>query len=355
MNRNQPNLPSSLKQKVCQMFVVRPEALNLGVDVIDFDRIAEVGLNRLDDDMRRFCEEYPVGGVCLFAHNITNPLQIAAFTSELHQLPFRPLLCVDEEGGRVSRIAINDAFGLGRFESMEAVGSGNDPQKARDAGLYIGSYVHQAGFDVDFAPVADVNTNPDNIIIGSRAFSSDPEAAAAMVTGYLSGLNQAGVYGCVKHFPGHGDVQGDTHTGYVETRKTWDEMLECELLTFRAAIRSGVRMIMAAHISTPGVTGSDVPASMSPVVLGEKMRGELGYEGLIVTDSLEMGAITQHYTPGESAVAAVKAGADIILMPQNLRESVDAVIHAVEAGEIPELRIDESIRRIMALKALCRN
>lgn len=341
----------TLKQKVCQMFFVRPEAMYLSVEEVDRGKMTEAKLSSLDNEMRRFCEEYPVGGVCLFAHNIINPQQLSAFTSDLHSLPLRPLLCVDEEGGRVARIANNDAFGLNRFESMGAIGSTKDPQKAYDAANYIGSYVHQYGFDIDFAPVADVNTNPDNVVIGARAFSDDPNVAASMVTSYLNGLWDAGVYGCVKHFPGHGDVKGDTHTGYVATQKSWDEMQQCEMITFRTAIRHGVRLIMTAHIATPGITGNDLPATMSPVILTDKLRGELGYKGLIITDAMEMGAISQHYNSAESAVGTIKAGADIVLLPQNLREAINAVISAVKSGEIPESRINESVRRILTMKA----
>lgn len=341
----------TLKQKVCQMFFVRPEAMYSDVEEVDLDRMAEVKLGRLDNRMRMFSEEYPVGGICLFAHNILNPQQLEAFTSELHSLPLRPLLCVDEEGGRVARIANNEVFGLERFESMGAIGSTNDPRKAYDAARYIGSYVHHYGFDIDFAPVADVNTNPENVIIGTRAFSDNPDVAASMVTSYLDGLWDAGIYGCVKHFPGHGDVKGDTHTGYVATQKSWDELLKCEMITFRTAIEHGVRLIMTAHIAAPCITGNDLPATMSSTILTGKLRGELGYNGLIITDAMEMGAICQHYSSSESAVGTIKAGADIVLLPKNLREAVGAVIRAVESGEIPESQINDSVRRILAMKA----
>lgn len=340
----------SLKEKVCQMFFVRPEAMNLNTDVVDGGQMVKDKLSRVNDDIRKFCKEYPVGGICLFAHNIIDPQQLPQFTSELHSLPLRPLLCVDEEGGRVARIANNDSFGLKRYESMGAIGSTGNSDNAFEAGSYIGSYVKRYGFDIDFAPVADVNTNPENIVIGARAFSDDPYIASSMVTRFLDGLWGRGVYGCVKHFPGHGDVKGDTHTGYVATQKTWEDMLECEIISFRSAIHHGVQVIMAAHIATPNITGNDLPSTMSKVILTDKLRGELGFNGLIITDAMEMGAITQHYTSAQSAVGTVKAGSDIVLMPQNLREAIDAVIAAVESKEIPESRIDESVRRILTIK-----
>lgn len=332
----------SLKEKVCQMFVIRPETL------AQSDK--EGGKVALTSEMKAFFREYPVGGMCLFAQNITDPAQLRTFTADLHSLPLRPLLYVDEEGGRVARIANSSGFGLQKYESMAAIAANGNPKDAYDAAYYIGSYVKEYGFDVDLAPVADVNTNSENIVIGARAFSSNPVIAKSMVLSYLNGLWQAGVKGCLKHFPGHGDVKGDTHTGYVATQKTWEEMLGCEMITFKAGIDEGVEMIMTAHIATPEITGNDLPATMSHMILTEKLRGELGFKGIIITDAMEMGAIVQHYSPAESAVGTIKAGADIVLLPANLIEAVDAVIQAVNNREIPEQRIDESVRRILTLK-----
>ena len=332
----------SLRQLVCQMFVVRPEALS--------SNPTEDGMTVLTEDMKAFYDEYPVGGVCLYAKNIVSPSQLTAFTQDIHTLPMRPLLYVDEEGGRVARIANTDGFGLDKYESMAAIASSGNPDDAYNAAFYIGSYVRRYGFDIDLAPVADVNTNPENIVIGARAFSSDPQIASDMVISYLDGLWNAGICGCIKHFPGHGDVKGDTHTGYVATQKSWEEMLRCEMVTFKAGIAHGVKMIMTAHIATPTITGNDLPATMSPVLLTEKLRGELGFNGIIITDGMEMGAIAEHYSSSEAAVGTVKAGADIVLLPKNLPEAVDAVIDAVGRGEITQQRIKESVRRILTLK-----
>lgn len=349
----------SPRQLVCQMFVVRPEALSYGY--IGHDRAVEdTGAPKdtatvLSDGMRAFYDEYPVGGFCLFADNIVCPSQLLSFNRDLHSLPMRPLLLVDEEGGRVARIANNDSFALRKFGSMTAVAASGNPEDAYEAASYIGSYLRRYGFDVDLAPVADVNTNPDNIVIGNRAFSSDPDTASRMVIRYLDGLWSAGIRGCIKHFPGHGDVRGDTHTGYVATRKTWEEMLGCEMIPFKAGIEHGVRMIMTAHVSTPNVSGNDLPATMSPAILNGKLRGELGFDGIIITDGMGMGAIAGHYSPGEAAVAAIRAGADIILLPKSLPEAVDAVLKALESGEITLERIKESVRRILELKLLCKS
>lgn len=334
----------TLKEKVCQMFIVRPEALACP------ENASSIEVSRLSDGMAEFCRQYPVGGFCLFAQNIISPEQLRKFTSDLHSLPRKPLLCIDEEGGRVARIANNDAFGLDKFESMTALAVGNDAKTVYNASHYIGSYVREYGFDVDFAPVADVNTNPENIVIGHRAFSGNPRTAARMVTAYLNGLRDAGIAGCIKHFPGHGDTRDDTHTGYAASHKTWEEMSGCEMIPFKEGIAAGVEMIMVAHIAAPEITGGNMPSTMSSVIIQEKLRGELGYEGLIITDALEMGAISQKYDSASSAVETVKAGADLILMPLNFIEAVNGIIRAVNKGVIEEKRIDESVCRILSFK-----
>ena len=295
-------------------------------------------------------EKYPVGGIILYAHNIEDEAQLARFIPQIRALNGSPLLCIDEEGGRVARIGNNENFHVEKFESMGAIGATGDPQNAYHCGNTIGTYLKKYGFDIDFAPVADVNTNPENIVIGARAFSDDPEVASKMVVNYLQGLKDAGVTGCIKHFPGHGDTKADTHFGYAQSLKTWEQMKDCEMITFKAGIAWGTQLIMTAHIATPNVTGSDVPATLSPIILQNKLRGELGYQNIIITDAMEMGAITKQYTNAEAAVGTLQAGADIVLGPQNFVEAFDAVIKAVEDGRLTEQRIDESVRRILKLK-----
>lgn len=339
----------SLREKVGQLFTVRPEALCPELEASGMGMYT-YKLQTVTEGMMERSQLYPVGGYTLFAHNIDNPTQLKAFTAALHALPGEPLLSVDEEGGRVARIANNDHFDVPRFASMAAVGATGDPSKARESGNAIGTYLKEFGFDIDFAPDADVNTNPDNVVIGDRAFSNDPKVAAPMVVSYLQGLEEAGVVGCLKHFPGHGDTRGDTHTGYVQSDKNWKQMLACEMVTFKAGIKAGARMIMTAHIAAPEVTGSELPSTLSPLILQDKLRKELGYDGIIITDALGMGAISQHYTSAEAAVKCIEAGADILLMPQDLPEAFEAVMAAVEGGTISQARIDESVRRILALK-----
>ena len=347
----------TLREKVGQLFYVRPECLDTtihfnrsgGIDV-STDDITKIRLQAVNATMKGVNEKYPVGGIILYAHNIENEAQLADFIPQIRALKGSPLLCIDEEGGRVARIGNNANFAVEKFESMGAIGATGDPKNAYHCGNTIGSYLHRYGFDIDFAPVADVNTNPENVIIGARAFSDNPEVAAQMVTSYLQGLKDAGVTGCIKHFPGHGDTKADTHFGYAQSLKTWDEMMACEMITFKAGIQWGTQLIMTAHIGTPNVTGSEIPATMSSFILQDKLRGELGYQNIIVTDAMEMGAITQQYTNAEAAVGTLQAGADIVLGPQKFVEAFDAVVKAVEDGTLTEERINQSVRRILKLK-----
>lgn len=329
----------TLREKVGQLFFTRPE------DITNVSTVTEFSTT-----MRTTCEQYPVGGIILYAKNIQNPTQLTNLSRMLKTLPHTPLLCIDEEGGSVTRIALNKNFDVPKFPSMGTIGASGDVTSAYNAGRSIGTYLNEYGLDIDFAPVADVNTNPDNIVIGARAFSNDPAVAAPMVTNFLKGLQSAGVVGCLKHFPGHGDTKNDTHYGYAETKKTWAEMLNCEMITFKAGINDGALMIMTAHIATPNVTGNNNPATMSSLILQEKLRNELGFKGIIITDAMSMGAITNQYSTQDATIGTILAGADIVLNPQDLRVAFEAVVKAVENGTITQERINASVRRILLLK-----
>ena len=340
----------TLREKVGQMIFIRPEDLDTTIHWNTFDDLMPLELQEVNDCMKGVNEKYPVGGIILYAWNIKDETQLSRFISQIRLLKGSPLLCIDEEGGRVARIANNANFNVKKYESMSAIGITGDPANAYECGNTIGTYLKKYGFDIDFAPVADVNTNPENIVIGARAFSDNPEVAAPMVTNYLQGLKDAGITGCIKHFPGHGDTKADTHYGYAQTLKTWDEMMNCEMITFKAGINWGCQFIMTAHIGTPNVTGSDIPATMSSVILQDKLRGELDYQNIIITDAMEMGAITQQYTSAEAAVGSILAGVDIVLGPKDFVDAYDAVVKAVEDRIITEERINQSVRRILTYR-----
>lgn len=343
----------TLREKVGQLFFVRPEALDPDIHWENPPTdLAPLKLQEVNEKMKRQNKSYPVGGIILYDWNINDETQLAKFLPQLKALNGKPLICIDEEGGRVARLANNPNFHVKKYESMAAIGATGNPANAYECGNTIGTYLKRYGFDIDFAPVADVNTNPDNIIIGKRAFSDDPAVAAPMVVNYLQGLKDAGIVGCIKHFPGHGDVKTDTHYGYAQTQKTWAEMLSCEMVTFRAGINWGCQLVMTAHIGAPKVIGSDIPSTMSSVMLQNKLRGELGYRNIIVTDALEMGAITKQYTNVDAVLGCLQAGVDIVLCPKEYAEVFDAVVKAVENGTISETRLNDSVRRILMLKYL---
>lgn len=336
----------SLREKVGQLFIVRPEAL-----AENSNAETAPATDRVDDAVISRIEEYPVGGIALFSRNITSAEQLPMFISDLQSSSKYPLfIAVDEEGGRVARIANSDFFNVASYKSMEDIGKSGDASKAEEVGRQIGSYLKELGFNLDFAPVADTNTNPQNIVIGDRSYGSDPALVARMVSAQLDGMHDSGIMGTLKHFPGHGDTKDDTHSGYVSIEKTWDELKECELVPFITALPKA-DMVMVSHITAVNVTSDKLPTSMSETMITGKLRNELGYDGVIITDAMAMGAVADNYTSAEAAVTAVKAGVDIVLMPQNLDESFNGVMNAVTDGEISMERLDESVLRILKMKA----
>ncbi len=336
----------TLEQKVAQLFVVTPERLT-GVD-----RALVAG-----DLTRQALAEIPVGGLCYFAGNIAGAQQLRdmlAGTVELAKASgagIAPFLTVDEEGGDlVARIANSGYFDVERFPSMAQIGAANDESAAAHVGTTIGTYLHEIGFNVDFAPVADVNTNPDNPVIGPRAFSNDAEVAARMVAAEVTAMLKTGTLPCIKHFPGHGDTAGDSHTGAVMTVRTREQIESCEYLPFKAGIDAGTPLVMVGHIETPNLTGNDLPATLSGDIMRGELRDKLGFDGVIISDSFEMGAITQNYEPADAAVRFIQAGGDVILMTADLKAAYQGILNAIAEGSITEARIDESVLRILSAK-----
>lgn len=336
----------TLEQKVGQLFIVRPDALDLTLSQETINDAHADGVTAVTNDMRKTLQQYPVGGICQFGKNIESPSQLAQFNADLQAASATPLLiAVDEEGGLIARLANNDAFNLPRYASAAAVGASGDPADAREMGQTIGNYLKTYGFNMDFAPDADVNTNPDNPIIGERAFSSDAATAAQMAAAAADGLRENGILPTLKHFPGHGDTAEDSHTDLAVTYKTREELENCELLPFAAD--TGLHAVMVGHIAAPNVTGDMTPATLSPTLIGMIPDAE---NALIVTDSLAMDAITAAYTPGEAAVLAIQAGCDVLLMPNSLPEAYAAVLDAVQNGTISEARLDQSVNKILHYK-----
>ncbi|WP_312649718.1 glycoside hydrolase family 3 protein [Aminipila sp.] len=340
----------TLEEKIGQLFIIRPDSLDLNLTTEQISNPKAYGVIELNNQMIESMKAYHIGGIVIFQKNILSPEQLTDFINEMKkQSEISLFVGIDEEGGPVSRIANSKGFDVIRYESMEAIGLTKDSKNARNVGLTIGSYLKQYGFNIDFAPVADVNTNPENIVIGNRSFGSNPALVAEMVSEEIDGFHQAGVMSCIKHFPGHGDTKGDTHKGVVSTEKTWEELKQCELIPFINASQN-TDMIMVSHITTPNITSDGLPSSLSNEMIEGKLRKEMNYNGVVITDSMAMGAITQEYTSSTSAIKAILAGADIILMPENFVEAYNGIYNAVKDGTISEKRIDKSVLRILSLK-----
>jgi len=330
----------TLEDKISRLFIVKPVSLNLDRRS---GKVISVGLTKINENIKTALKKYKVSGIILFDVNISGKEQLTSFTAELKNASSLPLfVSVDEEGGRVSRV-------INKF-SYTNPGSAlylETPEKVKNAYESITTIIGSHGFNLNYAPVADIYTNPNNTVIGSRAFGRDPETVSRLLLAAMEGHKS--IPHCVKHFPGHGDTSEDTHNGAVTLNKTWDELLKCEIIPFKSAIEHNCDMIMASHIILPNVTTDKLPTSLSYEMITGKLRNELGFSGVVITDSMVMGAIEQHYSSGQAAVMAVKAGVDLILCPADLTEAHAAILKAVQNGEISEERIDESINRIDAL------
>ena len=335
----------TLEQKVAQLFIVTPEALVEGVS-----QVTQAG-----DMTREGVTAHPVGGIVYFAQNLLDPEQTTTMLANVKQFyadagNVAPFIAVDEEGGTVVRVADNEAFGAQDVGDASALGSAGDTEAAKRAAEQIADYLMPLGFNLDFAPVADVVDPLRSDTMGLRSFSSDAAVAADMVRAEVEGFRDKKMLCCAKHFPGIGAAAGDSHEGAITIEATNEELETVDLVPFRAAIEAGVPMIMVGHVSLPNIVGDSTPAPLSSAVVQGMLRDSLGYTGIIVTDSLSMGAITDYYTPAEAAVAALKAGCDIPLMPERLDEAYQGVLSAVQVGELTEERLDESLTRILTAK-----
>lgn len=328
----------SLREKVGQMVMTGIEGFEPGIDA------------------RTLIGEHKVGGVILFSRNIQSATQTAGLINRLQAMAVDqggvPLLvAVDQEGGTVMRVP--DAT---LVPGNMALGAARDAGLAYRVGLRIGEELRAMGFNVNFAPVLDVNNNPQNPVIGVRSFGEEPELVTELGLAMIRGLQDAGVLATAKHFPGHGDTAVDSHIDLPAVPHDRARLDQVELAPFRAAIENGVAGIMSAHVTFPAIDPTPgLPATLSKPVLTGLLREELGFEGLIFTDAMEMGAITSRYGIGRAAVMAVLAGADVVLVgwPSDWRmalEVVTALQEAAESGVIPEERIDASVARILAAK-----
>lgn len=326
-----------LEDKVAGLFIITPEALT------DTDVVIRAG-----DTTKEKISENAVGGLIYFTKNLKDSGQLTEMLQNTKSYSKYPMfLGVDEEGGKVSRVA--EAGLADNVGPMGEIGAAGDAAKAQEAGAAIGSYLSGYGFNLDFAPVADVITD-GNTSIGDRSFGSDVNLVSPMVAAAVTGLQDSGVSACLKHFPGLGSVSEDTHDGMAVSEKTLEEFQASDFPAFQAGIDAGVELVMVSHLSVPNITGDNTPCSLSPQMITDVLRGQLGYQGIVITDAMNMTAITDYYTDDEAAVKALQAGADMILMPENYQTAYQGVLDAVNNGILTEERIDESLRRIYRVK-----
>ena len=326
-----------LEDKVAGLFIVTPEAIT--------------GVNtalKAGDSTKEALNKNPVGGLIYFAKNIQSAEQLSEMINNSVLYSRYPIfVAVDEEGGRVSRVA---GAGLATNVGVPAeIGATGNANNAYVAGQSIANYLTPLGFNLDLAPVADIN-NVEGSIIGDRAFGSDAETVAAMVSAMVKGLEENGVSSCLKHFPGIGSSTEDTHDGLASTGRTAEDFRNNEFKVYEAGIEAGVDFIMITHMSAPGLTGDQTSATFSKTIVTEILRNELGFEGVIITDALNMKAIADYNGADDAAILALKAGCDMLLMPEDYNIAYSAVLQAVKDGTISEERINDSLRRIYRIK-----
>lgn len=332
----------TLEEKIYQLFIVTPEELT--GDFYDcvtyYDYMVEESIIKK-----------PVGGVIYFSNNLESPEQTIRLNEDIQKCAglsgkgIKMFIAVDEEGGDIARVS--DKLGDSNYGSAAYM---ETTEEAYNAGVHIGDYLTKYGFNLDFAPVADVDICPDNEL-GSRIFSDDAEIVSDMVSAMVEGLQSSGkISATLKHFPGLGAESGNTHyDSYTRIDRTYDELYNTEFQAFKGGISSGADFVMVGH-QILSCAEDDLPSDLSYTVITEWLRNQLGFDGIIITDSHEMNTITNIYDSAEAAIMSLNAGADIILMPENLEEAVEGIENAVYDGTITESRIDESLYRILDKK-----
>ncbi|MBQ7596067.1 MAG: glycoside hydrolase family 3 protein [Clostridia bacterium] len=333
----------SIKDKIGQLLIIEPDKL-LSSETNNTYSVTQY--------MRTQYEKYPVAGFILMHDNIKDPSQLNYLTKELLTIgSIKSFIGVEEEGGEHLRIAGTNAFNIKKTPSMKDLAASENPEAAvREATAEISKYLFKYNINFDLAPVADVLTAKSGSIIGSRSFGSDPKKAAQLVTEAIKGLHDHQTMAAVKHFPGHGSVSGDSNIQFIDINKTWEEMLECEIVPFKAAVKAGADIIVVSHLTAQKVTGDDLPSSLSYEIMTKKLRQELGFNGVIMTESFSADVIASTYTPGTAAVTAIKAGADIVALSDSHKEAFNGILKALTEGTLSMKRINESVWRVLKLK-----
>lgn len=327
------------EEKVAGLFFVTPESM--------MENVTQAV--RAGAKTQEALDRYAVGGLIYFGSNIQNADQITEMLAGTQEMSKYPLFFgVDEEGGGVSRVA-DSLSEVNNVGSARELGESGDGGSVYIAYSEIAQYLAKYGFNVNFAPVADIYDG-QNSMFAERSFGTEADTVAILVSQAVMGLQDNGVSACVKHFPGHGSTDADSHNGRATNAMTEADLLATEVVPFQMALEAHPDFVMVSHISVPGITWDYTPASMSSDVVTRILRMQLGYDGIIITDAMDMGAITTYYTSAQAAVDAINAGCDMILKPDNFKEAYQGVLDAVNSGEISIERIEESLMRIYRVK-----
>jgi beta-N-acetylhexosaminidase len=335
----------TLEEKVLQLFVITPEAL-----LKDSALSITPKVLKMSNTLQEKIKQYPVGGFIYFKDNLKDPEQVTQLLMETKAIyqdmgALVPFLSLDEEGGTVSRIASQPAFGLEQ----------SNPISTLEEAKTTGTVLVVLGFNMNYAPVVDVVRNPENTVIGSRSFGDNPETVIQISQEVSKGFEEAGIIPVFKHFPGHGSTSEDSHKEIAVHQGNKEALYEFDLPPFIEAIKQDCQVIMVGHIAVPSLTESLESACFSEKIVSGLLRDELEFENLIITDALNMKAVTNTYQSGDAAVMAIQAGVDLLLMPEDFYEAYLGVIEGIDQGIITEERIEESLRRILRQKLLIEN
>lgn len=332
----------TLEEKVAQLFMITPE---------DLAQVEDGYATEAGEATQEALSTYTPGGIIYFADNLLTTEQVQRLISATQGYSkYGLLIGVDEEGGEVSRLGANPEIAVNEYPSMSEIGAAGDVTEAYTLGASLGSEMSALGFNMNFAPVADVVPEDGDSVIGSRSFGSDASLVGEMVASEVNGLQENNVSAVLKHFPGHGSTSEDSHEGSVVTDRSLEEFQAVDFVPFEAGINAGADAVMVAHITATALDDTQ-PASLSSVVITDILRNQLGFQGVVVTDALRMNAISDYHTSAEASIMALQAGADLLLMPYNFRDAYDGVLAAVTDGTLTEARINESVLRILELKS----
>ncbi|MCP3739159.1 beta-N-acetylhexosaminidase [Rossellomorea sp. BNER] len=314
--------------------------------------ITGISGTKINQNTKTLINKYKVGGIIFYGDNLETPQQTVhllnqiKFENKHNRFPL--LLSVDEEGGRISRMPGN----ITDLPTNKEIGAINNPHFSYEIGTLLGKELNEFGFNLDFAPVLDVNSNPNNPIIGDRSFGNNPKIVSKLGIQTMKGIQSQNIVPVIKHFPGHGDTSVDSHLNLPKVNKNLEDLNELEIIPFKNAIDNGAEVVMVAHILLPKIDAA-YPSSMSEKIISDILRKQLDFNGVVMTDDMTMKAITNHFDIGQAAIESVKAGSDIILVAHDYNKilsTIDALKTAVQKGEIPEERINASVNRIIQLK-----